>query len=81
MGLYCNYNIIFGHINNSELLENSILCHMKTSSELPFIALCIIRTRKSFCDIGIMLGSENSDFQVVVFCTILKTDNSECFVI
>ena len=45
------------------------------NSELSFSALYIkTMTRNFFMTRGIMLGSENSEFQVIVFCPIPKND-------
>ena len=57
--------------------EYEIICFI---SELLFFALYIKTTTRNFTfAYGFMLGSENSEFKVIVFCPILKNDNSEFF--
>ena len=50
------------------------------NSELSFLALDIKKDNSEFfMTRGIMLGSENSEFQVIVFCPVSKNDNSEFY--
>ena len=52
----------------------------QVNSELSFLALCTKNDNSEFfMTRGIMLGSENSEFRVIVFCPILKNDNSEFY--
>ena len=69
-----------GHSDNSEFSEFPL--RRILSSELSFLALNTKRTTRNFSMIrGIMLGSENSKFRVIVFCTILKNSNMEFFLV
>ena len=67
-----------GHSDNLEFSE--FVLRWIPSSELSFLPLCINTITQNFLKTrGIMLRSENSEFRIVVFCPILKNDNSEFF--